>query len=65
MDTFTAISLIEGLEEAEEFEIIEAWQYLIDTGIVWSLQGFYGRTAHDLIATGVCYINNSEEDIAI
>lgn len=65
MDTFTAISLIEGIEEAEEFEIIEAWQYLIDTGIVWTLQGFYGRTAHDLIATGVCYINNSEEDMAV
>ena len=54
MDTFTAISLIEGIEEAEEFEIIEAWQYLIDTGIVWSLQGFYGRMARDLIETGVC-----------
>jgi hypothetical protein len=64
MDTFTAISIIEGIEEAEEFEIIDAWQYLIDTGVVWSLQGSYGRMANDLIATGVCYLNNSE-DIAI
>ena len=64
MDTFTAISIIEGIEEAEEFEIIDAWQYLIDTGVVWSLQGWYGRTAQDLIETGMCYLNNSE-DIAI
>ena len=64
MDTFTAISIIEGIEDAEEFEIIEAWQYLIDTGVVWSLQGWYGRTAQDLIETGMCYLNNSE-DIAI
>jgi hypothetical protein len=64
MDTFTAISIIEGIEDAEEFEIIDAWQYLIDTGVVWSLQGSYGRMANDLIATGVCYLNNSE-DIAI
>jgi hypothetical protein len=64
MDTFIAISIIEGIEDAEEFEIIEAWQYLIDTGVVWSLQGWYGRTARDLIETGMCYLNNSE-DIAI
>lgn len=64
MDTFTAISIIEGIEEAEEFEILEAWQYLIDTGVVWSLQGWYGRTARDLIETGMCYLNSSE-DIAI
>jgi hypothetical protein len=63
MDTFTAINIIEGLEEAEEFEIIEAWQYLIDTGIVWSLQGFYGRTAQALINEGVCYINSAEDEL--
>jgi hypothetical protein len=63
MDTFTAINLIEGLEDAEEFEVIEAWQYLIDTGIVWSLQGYYGRTAQALINEGICYINASEEEL--
>jgi hypothetical protein len=63
MDTFMAINLIEGLEDAEEFEVIEAWQYLIDTGIVWSLQGYYGRTAQALINEGICYINSSEDEL--
>lgn len=64
MDTFTACMLIEGVEEAEEFEILEAWQYLIDTGVVWTLQGFYGRMARDLIEQGICYLPNSEEAFA-
>jgi|TARA_Y100000296_G_scaffold74670_1_gene93512 hypothetical protein len=44
-------------EGATEEEQIEAWQYLIDTGKVWSLQGFYGRTAQALIDEGVCTNN--------
>ena len=64
MDTFTAINIIEGLEEVNgEQEVIDAWQYLIDTGIVWSLQGYYGRTARALIDEGVCYINSSEDEL--
>jgi hypothetical protein len=62
MDTFLAINIIEGIEEVEgEQEVIDAWQYLIDTGIVWNLQGYYGRTARALIDEGICYINASED----
>lgn len=64
MDTFTACMIVEGVEDAEEHEILEAWQYLIDTGIVWTLQGFYGRMARDLIERGICYLPNSEEAFA-
>ncbi len=64
MDTFTACMIIEGVEEAEEYEIIEAWQYLIDTGVVWTLQGWFGRTARDLIEQGICYLPNAEEAFA-
>jgi len=33
--------------------VIEAWQYLHDTRIAYQLQGWFGRTASDLIAQGV------------
>lgn len=37
-----------------EEQVIEGFQHLIDNGIVWSLQGHYGRTAATLIDAGLC-----------
>ena len=55
MDDFTAVGLAEGFIEAEsEEQAIEAWQHLIDTGLCWRLQGFFGRTAKSLIDAGIC-----------
>ncbi len=54
MDTFTAVSIAEGLTEASELEQIEAWQHLIDTGLAWKLQGWFGRQASHLIGIGLC-----------
>lgn len=37
-----------------EEEVIDGFQQLIDSGVVWSLQGSYGRTAATLIDAGLC-----------
>ena len=55
MDNYTATGIAEGFIEAEsEEQFIEAWQHLIDTGLAWQLQGFFGRTAQRLIEDGIC-----------
>ena len=54
MDNYTAIGLAEGFIEAEsEQQEIDAWQHLVDTGIVWKLQGWFGRNAARLIDSGI------------
>ena len=40
--------------EMDDEEIVEFFQYLIDTGLAAQLQGHYGRTAQDLIVAGRC-----------
>lgn len=56
MDAFTATMIAEGVEPAEsEEQLIEAWQKLIDTGMCWRLQGWFGRQATALIEAGVCH----------
>ena len=58
MDNYTAVSIAEGFcggENATEEEQIEAWQHLVDTGLCWILQGWFGRTAADLIDQDICH----------
>jgi len=53
MNQFTAVGIAEGFIEAEsEDQYLEAWQYLVDTGLAWQLQGWFGRTAAALIEQG-------------
>lgn len=53
-DIFTETMICEGVEDASEERQIEAWQYMIDTGTCWILQGWFGRTAKSLIDQGLC-----------
>ena len=46
---YQAIGLAEGFEEGTEEQIIEAWQYLHDTGLAYELQGWFCRTAQGLL----------------
>ena len=46
--------------ELDEDGIVDLFTYLIRTGYVWQLQGFYGRTAMELMRNG--YIDPSIVD---
>lgn len=54
MDTVDAVMMIEGDDNATSEQLVDAWQLLIDTGVVWTLQGRYGRMAQHLIEQGIC-----------
>jgi hypothetical protein len=50
-----ASKIVEGVEPCEDdTEAIANWQHLIDTGLCWRLQGWYARTAQNLIELGIC-----------
>lgn len=51
---FDAIGIAEGwIEVDSEEQVIEAWQYLVDSGLAWQLQVWFGRTARNLIEEGI------------
>ena len=54
MGYFEAMMKWEDGELTEE-ETVTLFQALIDDGIVWGLQGMYGRRAERLIDAGLCY----------
>lgn len=54
MDNLTAVEIAEGIiEDVTKEEYLQAWQHLVDTGMAWSLQGRFGRTATELIERGL------------
>jgi hypothetical protein len=42
--------------EEQEAAYYESWQHLINTGLAFSLQGWFGREAMNLIEQGFCTI---------
>lgn len=54
MGTYDAVGIAEGwIEPEDEAQQVEAWQTLVDTGLAWRLQGWFGRMAEHLIEMGV------------
>ena len=53
--SYDACSVIEGFASFEPTheDMLEAWALLIETGDCWSLQGFYGRQATNMIEQGL------------
>ena len=61
MDSYRATGLAEGwIPTDDEDQIIEAWQYLHDTGLAYQLQGWFGRTAQGLLNEGIITDNNEK-----
>lgn len=48
-----ACMIVEGVDECDDADTLRAaWQCLLDTGLCWQLQGWYGRTVTTLLAAG-------------
>ena len=61
--SFETIMICEGVEdppgetdEEQQAAYFSAWQELIDSGVVWQLQGWFGRTAMGYIESGHCKV---------
>jgi len=62
MTSYEAVGIAEGfIDSSSEEHTLEAWQHLINTGLAWTLQGWFGRTATHLIDAGLCYLPKKVE----
>ncbi len=69
MTDYEATMICEGVmdppgvtPEEQEKSYIAAWQQLIDTGLAWNLQGWFGRRAAEMIDLGICREGGQSKD---
>jgi hypothetical protein len=54
MTPYSAAAIATGVVEAEdEEELLEAWQFLHDSGLAYQLEGAVGRQAQAMIEEGI------------
>lgn len=57
MTGYRAMAIVTGMViNASERDCTDAYQYLIDTGYIWTMPGSYGRAAQHLIDEGYCSV---------
>ena len=54
MNRYDAVMIVEE-GTADEETYIAAMQHLINTAIVWQLQGSFGRKAVEMVEASICY----------
>lgn len=54
MKNSEAIAKIEGIVECDdEQDYLNAWQHIVDTGIVWTLEHRFEHVAQQLLEAGI------------
>ena len=50
---YNATMIAEGaMDETNDMSYIQAWQHLVDTGVVWELQGWFQRAVTRMLSEG-------------
>lgn len=67
MSAFDELDFLMNYEEGRlgKEAIVDGFQHLIDSGLAWTLQGHYGRTAHHLITEGLCTPVSSKKGLPL
>lgn len=55
LDSYDVVGAIMDYEvgELNDENTLTLFQHLVDSGLAWTLQGSYGRTAQDLLKAGL------------